>query len=168
MGRYAPTDKSHMPELVRLLAEWGVTAEPGHLGDELIALARIRVDYDLYVLKDKSELAMRVAAALHTAGAALLNPYPASATLRDRIVKLRVLQAAGVPAPKTFVASHVDQLRAALEHGPLVIKPRSEEHTSELQSRQYIVCRLLLEKKKTMVPETPMTHSASTSVNSRC
>src|SRR3712207_8236057 len=30
-------------------------------------------------------------------------------------------------------------------HGPLV---RSEEHTSELQSRQYLVCRLLLEKKK--------------------
>src|SRR3712207_7997530 len=30
-----------------------------------------------------------------------------------------------------------------------VIHPRSEEHTSELQSRQYLVCRLLLEKKKT-------------------
>src|SRR3712207_2510562 len=30
---------------------------------------------------------------------------------------------------------------------------RSEEHTSELQSRQYLVCRLLLEKKKT--PEHP-------------
>src|SRR3712207_8413963 len=28
---------------------------------------------------------------------------------------------------------------------------RSEEHTSELQSRQYLVCRLLLEKKKTYV-----------------
>src|SRR5947209_13661732 len=28
-------------------------------------------------------------------------------------------------------------------------KARSEEHTSELQSRQYLVCRLLLEKKKT-------------------
>src|SRR3712207_8781991 len=27
--------------------------------------------------------------------------------------------------------------------------PRSEEHTSELQSRQYLVCRFLLEKKKT-------------------
>src|SRR3712207_8161407 len=27
---------------------------------------------------------------------------------------------------------------------------RSEEHTSELQSRQYLVCRLLLEKKETM------------------
>src|SRR3712207_7551673 len=29
---------------------------------------------------------------------------------------------------------------------------RSEEHTSELQSRQYLVCRLLLEKKKTHLP----------------
>src|SRR3712207_7902759 len=30
-----------------------------------------------------------------------------------------------------------------------VQRERSEEHTSELQSRQYLVCRLLLEKKKT-------------------
>src|SRR5947209_18419843 len=36
---------------------------------------------------------------------------------------------------------------AALEAGTNV-SPRSEEHTSELQSRQYLVCRLLLEKKK--------------------
>src|SRR3712207_9259667 len=33
----------------------------------------------------------------------------------------------------------------ALVHG---VDRRSEEHTSELQSRQYLVCRLLLEKKK--------------------
>src|SRR3712207_8814239 len=34
---------------------------------------------------------------------------------------------------------------------------RSEEHTSELQSRQYLVCRLLLEKKKSLIllPRTP-------------
>src|SRR3712207_7738798 len=30
----------------------------------------------------------------------------------------------------------------------VVVVERSEEHTSELQSRQYLVCRLLLEKKK--------------------
>src|SRR3712207_7888685 len=30
----------------------------------------------------------------------------------------------------------------------LLVAQRSEEHTSELQSRQYLVCRLLLEKKK--------------------
>src|SRR5258707_4548144 len=32
---------------------------------------------------------------------------------------------------------------------PRCAKERSEEHTSELQSRQYLVCRLLLAKKKT-------------------
>src|SRR3712207_6982816 len=33
---------------------------------------------------------------------------------------------------------------------------RSEEHTSELQSRQYLVCRLLLEKKKQQSPKRPL------------
>src|SRR3712207_7031155 len=32
--------------------------------------------------------------------------------------------------------------------GHVAVQRRSEEHTSELQSRQYLVCRLLLEKKK--------------------
>src|SRR3712207_7148728 len=37
---------------------------------------------------------------------------------------------------------------------------RSEEHTSELQSRQYLVCRLLLEKKKkTMITNTHNTQT---------
>src|SRR3712207_7079516 len=35
-----------------------------------------------------------------------------------------------------------------LGRGQLPLGRRSEEHTSELQSRQYLVCRLLLEKKK--------------------
>src|SRR3712207_7356870 len=49
------------------------------------------------------------------------------------------------PCPRrarTQVASHIREG----EEGDRV--PRSEEHTSELQSRQYLVCRLLLEKKK--------------------
>src|SRR3712207_6900741 len=39
-----------------------------------------------------------------------------------------------------------DVLRIARVAGPQAV--RSEEHTSELQSRQYLVCRLLLEKNK--------------------
>src|SRR3712207_8184871 len=39
----------------------------------------------------------------------------------------------------------LSDLKSLLETG----QARSEEHTSELQSRQYLVCRLLLEKKKT-------------------
>src|SRR3712207_2482271 len=38
----------------------------------------------------------------------------------------------------------VDEVHAQIHHA------RSEEHTSELQSRQYLVCRLLLEKKKSI------------------
>src|SRR3712207_7045737 len=38
---------------------------------------------------------------------------------------------------------------------------RSEEHTSELQSRQYLVCRLLLEKKKIRYPAVPHTSSVT-------
>src|SRR3712207_8131099 len=38
---------------------------------------------------------------------------------------------------------------------------RSEEHTSELQSRQYLVCRLLLEKKKNIVTHHPTFYNSS-------
>src|SRR3712207_9561967 len=45
---------------------------------------------------------------------------------------------------------HLRALRLRVLHVVrLVEHERSEEHTSELQSRQYLVCRLLLEKKKT-------------------
>src|SRR3712207_8220642 len=37
---------------------------------------------------------------------------------------------------------------AATVNIPAIVLSRSEEHTSELQSRQYLVCRLLLEKKQ--------------------
>src|SRR3712207_8695687 len=45
-------------------------------------------------------------------------------------------------------------------HGSLVLRDsrRSEEHTSELQSRQYLVCRLLLEKKKQLIYTQQPTH----------
>src|SRR3712207_7584238 len=40
----------------------------------------------------------------------------------------------------------------------LCLAGRSEEHTSELQSRQYLVCRLLLEKKQEQSPWPRRTH----------
>src|SRR3712207_8165553 len=49
---------------------------------------------------------------------------------------------ARVGAPSMWaVDAHAPRAAGAHAHGP-----RSEEHTSELQSRQYLVCRLLLEK----------------------
>src|SRR3712207_9560434 len=80
-----------------------------------------------------------------------LFPYTTlfrSEDLREREVGLRHGDVAPhrlgdlVGGPRLLGDEPVD-LRGA----PLV-QPRSEEHTSELQSRQYLVCRLLLEKKK--------------------
>src|SRR3712207_8326445 len=50
-----------------------------------------------------------------------------------------------VRAPERQRAMLARRRSWAVEEG---LDPRSEEHTSELQSRQYLVCRLLLEKKK--------------------
>src|SRR5256886_7408332 len=57
-----------------------------------------------------------------------------------------------------------DQERpAAARHRPPALLSRSEEHTSELQSQSNLVCRLLLEKKKTRInistPTTPLSLS---------
>src|SRR3712207_6933907 len=52
-------------------------------------------------------------------------------------------------------------VRRSLKPAVLGVRPgrrtqaRSEEHTSELQSRQYLVCRLLLEKKKILKNDPP-------------
>src|SRR3712207_8583929 len=45
------------------------------------------------------------------------------------------------------VAAHDDDAGALVDDDARALIGRSEEHTSELQSRQYLVCRLLLEKK---------------------
>src|SRR3712207_8487365 len=44
-----------------------------------------------------------------------------------------------------------------LSSPPKTFRARSEEHTSELQSRQYLVCRLLLDKKKSIMHTTTPT-----------
>src|SRR3712207_8843215 len=47
------------------------------------------------------------------------------------------------------VQASIEMLPLCVRHKPQICATvRSEEHTSELQSRQYLVCRLLLEKKQ--------------------
>jgi ribosomal protein S6--L-glutamate ligase len=133
VSRYKPTDRNHMPEVAAILAARGATVRPIHLSEHAIDLADVRVEHDLYVLKDKSQLAMSVAASLHAAGAAMVNPYPVSALLRDKVVTFHALQAAGVPIPQTFVASRFEQLREAVKQGPLVLKPHQGSRGEGIQ-----------------------------------
>src|SRR3712207_7837556 len=74
------------------------------------------------------------------------------------------------PAQRDGLAADLDDVavlvlqreRAADEQGPVAVGGdhdlRSEEHTSELQSRQYLVCRLLLEKKNKKTNSLYLSH----------
>src|SRR2546425_9031458 len=50
---------------------------------------------------------------------------------------------------RSFVPNHLGFKQAVVTVQEYAVPKRSEEHTSELQSLAYLVCRLLLEKKKT-------------------
>src|SRR5947209_10353274 len=76
-------------------------------------------------------------------------PRPPRSTLFPYTTLFRSTPSAGANDYGTIGLS---DRRAIMAHPRRVFqrfKFRSEEHTSELQSRQYLVCRLLLEKKKT-------------------
>jgi ribosomal protein S6--L-glutamate ligase len=124
MLRHPKTRKSPiMPEVVRLLREWGATVDVIYPEERVADLAAVGIEHDLYVLKSGSELALSMAGALHAAGANILNPFPIAAVMRDKIAATRVLQAAGVPVPTTYVSSHARKFAPLLEEGPLVLKP---------------------------------------------
>src|SRR3712207_8522808 len=88
--------------------------------------------------------------------------FPYTTLFRSPCPRLRLLrredagaeQVIGVGQPRVgqrVIGVAVDGLLVQLDRlaQPLGA-PRSEEHTSELQSRQYLVCRLLLEKKTSL------------------
>src|SRR3712207_7038738 len=72
----------------------------------------------------------------------------ATGALSDQEIdaQLNVLNDAFKPHDIVFTRASVDRTD----------DPRSEEHTSELQSRQYLVCRLPLDKKKAHYPHAPV------------
>src|SRR5438445_6190437 len=74
----------------------------------------------------------------------LITPQPPISTLFPYTTLFRSQR----PADRSRL-HHFGRATAAAFPGTAVARPkRSEEHTSELQSRQKLVCRLLLEKKK--------------------
>lgn len=114
---------SVMQEAARILSEKGTVVEILNPDERLIDLANVKVEYDLYILKSSSQSAISLAGLLHAAGANLLNPYPAVARMKDKILATQVLQAADVPLPETFMAAQPGQLVELLADGPLVVKP---------------------------------------------
>jgi len=112
-----------MPTVMRALSDAGVVVDVIHPVKQMLELSDVRIEHDLYVLKKTSRLALSIAGALHAQGAVIVNPYPVSVALRDKIITSRILQSAGVPTPDTYVASRPERLESLLDGGPLVVKP---------------------------------------------
>src|SRR3712207_7777714 len=130
--------------------------------------ARATVVLSGHVQPDADALGSTLALAegLRRRGARVLATFPEPFTLPESLGWLPgaegLVPSSAVPAsPDVFVSldaaspRRLGELAVLLDDaGTSVVvdhhasNPRSEEHTSELQSRQYLVCRLLLEKKK--------------------
>src|SRR3712207_8803958 len=74
--------------------------------------------------------------------------YHGCAGPEPRLGAASAVRASGLHQPARAGRARPRFFERAADGAPLRALSRSEEHTSELQSRQYLVCRLLLEKKK--------------------
>src|SRR3989442_7546818 len=94
---------------------------------------------------------------------------PPRSTLFPYTTLFRSPATVGIPnlVPGSPVATPSPLAPGGLMHASVVVR-RSEEHTSELQSRPHLVCRLLLEKKKTAHDATAKACSSDITSYSAC
>jgi ribosomal protein S6--L-glutamate ligase len=90
-----------------------IVQEPGRLAEEA----------DLWLLKSYTPLSLSLAGALHRAGARVLNPWPACMAARDKIAAAQVLEAAGIPAPRSWVTGDLALVAPLARQMALVVKP---------------------------------------------
>ncbi|MEP7269864.1 MAG: hypothetical protein ABI882_00075 [Acidobacteriota bacterium] len=89
----------------------------------LVDLGNFAFDYDLYLFKSHSPLAESLAAAAHFRGCTLLNQYPATMKVRDKVLTCTMLLQAGIPTPRTFVTDNIETLRPIVQQMPVIVKP---------------------------------------------
>lgn len=113
----------NMEQLVQLLIGRGVHVELIYPDKRMTDLAQVKVEHDLYLLKSGTEPALSLGGSLHMLGAVTLNPYPIVAMLRNKVIVMRALQAAGVPVPETYMTNNAADFVPLLNAGPLILKP---------------------------------------------
>lgn len=89
----------------------------------LIDLESFTFDYDLYLFKSHSPLAESLAAAAHYRNDKLLNEYPATMKVRDKVLTCMMLLQADIPTPRTFVTDSIETLQGVSKEMPIVVKP---------------------------------------------
>lgn len=110
-------------EVLNGLGERGAEVEVVTERSGLIDLEHFKFDFDLYLFKSHSPLAESLAAAAHYRGAKVLNEYPATMKVRDKILTCTMLLQAGIPTPRTFVTDSIESLRSVVREMPIIVKP---------------------------------------------
>jgi ribosomal protein S6--L-glutamate ligase len=112
-----------LTEVYERLQGQGVTLDDHIPEDRLLSCEELVVTHDLYVLKSHTELALSTAGTLCALGARLLNPLRSCLLTQDKITSTRLLSAAGVPVPCSWVTDDYGLLVPLLKRGPLIAKP---------------------------------------------
>src|SRR3712207_8695786 len=88
--------------------------------------------------------------------------FPYTTLFRSPVIRPEEREAFGsVENMRLIIEQQLKKCRYQLVMQDVAKDGRSEEHTSELQSRQYLVCRLLLEKKTTRNNILPAIHAGA-------
>lgn len=112
-----------MTQVAEILKAEGVSVDVINPEQTLFNLTDLRVEYDLYIFKSKTDYGLTLAGMLHMMGAKIINPYPTVVMLRNKLIVMQALRAAGIPTPETYMASSINDLAPLLKNGPLITKP---------------------------------------------
>jgi len=115
-------------DVCRALADRAIEVEWGVVEEMALRADTLSPEYDLYLLKSYTDLALSLAATLDAQGARILNPYRACAMARDKVVASRRLAAAGIRTPRTWMTANLALLAPRLADGPLIVKPLRGVH----------------------------------------
>src|SRR2546428_6558313 len=86
---YGAGHVSIFPKTMQALADAGVVVDVIAANGRLIDLSTVRVEHDLYVLKQISGISMSLAGVLHAHGAPTLTPYPLTVANRHKMIVAR-------------------------------------------------------------------------------
>src|SRR5436189_6174429 len=86
LPHYGSHSRSYMPSVVRALADAGAEVDVIHPRERAVDLSQIRVQHDMYALRQMSRLPLSLARALHEQRAVIVTAYPVSAPLSHRVI----------------------------------------------------------------------------------
>ena len=110
-------------ETMNILRGRNVKVEILNPDEYLLNLSFLEVACDLYILKPFVELSLSLASILHDKGAHILNSFPASTEVQDKIRFTSRLHQKGIPTPQSFVTGNLSRIREEVEELPFILKP---------------------------------------------